>query len=111
MIVIAIILYALLIIGAPASIKAHHSVVRKLSISLTTKGERNSGFRGEWGEMESGGSDSRADLKTKQSNQRSRVKHNFQIDNYQYNLNLPGIKNSIISTILYIAAVSCMMMP
>ena len=63
----SILLYAQLIIGGFPSIigvEAYHSVVRKLSISLTTKGERNFGLRGE---IESGGSDSRADLKTNKS--------------------------------------------
>ena len=32
----------------------HHSAERNLSISFTTKGERNSGFVGECGERERG---------------------------------------------------------
>ena len=41
----------------------HHIAVRKLSISASTKGERNSGLAGEVGERMSGWRDFRATLK------------------------------------------------
>ena len=40
----------------------HHSAERNLSISFTTKGERNSGFAGECGERERGRSECKAFL-------------------------------------------------